>query len=199
MSSRHPSTLETDMGPTPYEDTTPLGSGTFRIVRISPGQWSEPMRCSLLRCHLDYLSSIYGEYRALSYAWGAQGVKTIIYVNNYQVGVTLNLSCALRYLRRKDEDITLWVDALVCLQYLPTGLPLSTSRAPFNLSTVCLNDLSRPNSHSVHQPERQCGARSASPLDARDIPERKRNHRVYGGRPKSQNSAAKLEASTCLA
>lgn len=115
---------------TPYQDTTPLKPGTFRIVHIFAGHWSEPMKCSLHRREFRVISSSRDSgYRALSYAWGAQGAKDIIYVNNYKVEVTLNLFCAMRYLRRKKKTITLWIDALVCLQYLAMAL-LSTSSIP---------------------------------------------------------------------
>jgi hypothetical protein len=41
--------------------------------------------------------------------------KKNIYVDEVPVNVTLNLFCALRYLRQLDRVLILWVDALVSL------------------------------------------------------------------------------------
>ncbi|KAH8879963.1 hypothetical protein GQ53DRAFT_833688 [Thozetella sp. PMI_491] len=51
-------------------------------------------------------------YKALSYVWGSPRTTEEVVVENETYHATINLSCALRYLRRTDKPITLWVDAL---------------------------------------------------------------------------------------
>lgn len=89
-------------------------SGQFRVVSISPGQWKDPIQC---RLNLRKFQEPYkgGTYRALSYVWGSPSTKETIYVNELPVNVTLNLFCALRYLRQLDRVLIPWVDALVSL------------------------------------------------------------------------------------
>lgn len=52
-------------------------------------------------------------YKALSYVWGSSWVKDTIDLENLPFQITLNLSCALRHLRKDDVETYLWVDALV--------------------------------------------------------------------------------------
>ncbi|KAG4440759.1 hypothetical protein IFR05_003746 [Cadophora sp. M221] len=51
-------------------------------------------------------------YDALSYTWGGAEDPQSIVLNGSVHGVTANLGNALRHLRREEEDLTLWVDAL---------------------------------------------------------------------------------------
>lgn len=105
--------------PSPYH--TRLHDNAFRVVHIAPGHWREP-----IKGRLSYHS--YGmfnsrdvsivppcAYKALSYAWGSCSVKEVIYLENMPVKVTMNLFCALKYLRRADQSVSLWIDALVTL------------------------------------------------------------------------------------
>jgi hypothetical protein len=98
------------MPSTPYGSQ--LGGYELRVVRISPGQWGDPVVANLITCELS-LASIFCPYTALSYVWGAGSVTDTIYLEEFQFHVTLNLLCALRHLRKTDEAILLWVDALV--------------------------------------------------------------------------------------
>lgn len=106
--------------PSPYH-TRLHGENVFRVVHIAPGKWRDPIKCNLSHHSHDTLNSrIFFTvppctYRALSYAWGSSRVKEVIYLEDVPVKVTLNLFCALRHLRRADQSISLWIDALVRL------------------------------------------------------------------------------------
>lgn len=98
----------------PYYFSSPLNSQNFRVVRVAPGDWHDPIRCSLTRRDLYAWSEGYA-YKALSYVWGSPKVTETIYIHGLLTAVTLNLFCALKYLRHAfahDEDLILWVDAL---------------------------------------------------------------------------------------
>ena len=55
-----------------------------------------------------------GDYRALSYVWGSSKSTSELETPMGRVGITTSLSCALRHLRRINDPLTLWVDA-VCI------------------------------------------------------------------------------------
>lgn len=101
-----------DMAPTPYLSRLLLDTKKFRIVRVLPGQWTDPIHCRLIHRDLNEPSNG-GSYRALSYVWGSAAVKNTIHLDDCPVGVTVNLFCALHYLRQTDVHIDLWADALV--------------------------------------------------------------------------------------
>ena len=91
-------------------------SGEFRVVRIAAGRWNDPIRCKLIYRKLDEASGKH-PYRALSYVWGSSSVTDTIDLEGCPFQITLNLSCALRHLRKVGEDTFLWVDALVSIPY----------------------------------------------------------------------------------
>ncbi|KAJ0109981.1 hypothetical protein J7T55_014783 [Diaporthe amygdali] len=96
---------------TPYKSRL-LDSKDFRVVRVAAGRWHDPIRCTLINRKLGEESK--GRpYKALSYVWGSSSVTDIIFLQDQPIRITLNLFCALLYLRNAEEDIFLWVDALV--------------------------------------------------------------------------------------
>lgn len=104
-----------DIPKSPYYFTSPLSSQSFRVVKVASGDWHDPIRCSLVRRDL-YALSEGSTYKALSYVWGSPKVVDTIYLDGILTAVTLNLFCALKYLRHAcadEEYLTLWVDALV--------------------------------------------------------------------------------------
>ncbi|OTA06128.1 hypothetical protein A9Z42_0068590 [Trichoderma parareesei] len=85
--------------------------GFFRLIFLSPGQWDDEIRCTLLP--FNRLRDAYPPYKALSYVWGRwSGKPPEILVNGNNVKVTSNLATALRHLRQNDVEIALWIDAL---------------------------------------------------------------------------------------
>lgn len=51
---------------------------------------------------------------ALSYTWGTTDLTATVHVNECTLGVTANLYLALKYLRSRDVDRIIWIDA-VCI------------------------------------------------------------------------------------
>lgn len=170
---------------TPY--TSKLhNSEDYRVVRISAGRWHDPLRCKLIDRRLDDAD---GElpYRALSYVWGSSSVTDTIKLQDLPFQITLNLSCALRHLRRVDGEILLWVDALVSIP--STQLRLG-ARLYCNSFTADLNP--------VHQPTGSQGARSPGQHHAIDIQERSRGRCVHGRWPWPQGESLPLAGATRL-
>ncbi|KAF8866325.1 HET-domain-containing protein, partial [Acephala macrosclerotiorum] len=88
-----------------YHDLHPR---EIRLVKLLKSRWSDKIQCQLHHVSLANRPS----YKALSYAWGSPRATRPILVNGYQHAVTVNLESALRRLRRIDEDLILWIDAL---------------------------------------------------------------------------------------
>jgi hypothetical protein len=66
-----------------------------------------------IHCVLNAVSLIDSPtYTALSYIWGDQIDRLPLYVDGIEVSVIKNLSVVLRYIRKPDQDLFLWVDAL---------------------------------------------------------------------------------------
>lgn len=57
------------------------------------------------------------KYKALSYVWGDASRTSPITVNGQVFQATTNLRDALQYIRRHDETVTLWVDAICINQH----------------------------------------------------------------------------------
>jgi hypothetical protein len=51
-------------------------------------------------------------FQALSYCWGTADTTKSIFVDNNEVKVAVNLEDALRHIRKTDEAVCLWIDAL---------------------------------------------------------------------------------------
>lgn len=83
----------------------------IRLVTILPGAWPDDVRCELTYESLDSCPVL--EYRTLSYVWGSARVGENIWLDGLLWKVTVNLACALRYLRGRTEPVTYWIDALV--------------------------------------------------------------------------------------
>ena len=74
-----------------------------------------PPRERLLPRHEDIV-----DYEFLSYTWGKPEPTSTIIVNNVELSIRVNLAQALRRLRHRDENRTLWVDAL-CISQTDLG------------------------------------------------------------------------------
>lgn len=74
---------------------------------------NQAVSCVLIEVPFSYHEgSPLPSYSALSYCWGAADQTREISLNGLSLRVTKNLEAALRQLRRKDEGVLLWVDAL---------------------------------------------------------------------------------------
>ena len=75
-----------------------------------------PIQCSLITVSLDDCP----EYLALSYTWGEPDFTRKIAIDDREVDITENLFIALQHLRRPDESVTLWIDA-ICVNQSPNN------------------------------------------------------------------------------
>jgi len=91
----------------------------FRLVTIksrshSAAVLSLPLQ-NYLPIHCSLSHSALGDpppYQALSYTWGKAENLILITVDLRQAEVTQNLFCALKDIRKENEDVVLWVDAI---------------------------------------------------------------------------------------
>lgn len=84
------------------------GEDGIRLVTLFPTSFHEPIACTVVHTELDSNP----EYEALSYTWGNHQNLVSIMVNGRSFGITHNLATALRYLRRKEREVTFWIDAI---------------------------------------------------------------------------------------
>ncbi|KAJ2983498.1 hypothetical protein NQ176_g657 [Zarea fungicola] len=81
---------------------------SIRVVALLPGAITDPIRCEIQSHDMQSVLS----YEALSYAWGDPANATQITINGCLFQVTVNLECALRYLRKSQSSRSLWIDAI---------------------------------------------------------------------------------------
>ena len=92
-----------------------LGDSSIRLLYIRKGWWAEDIACELCESYPDPEKGI--PYKALSYNWGdtqhepRAGVPRV-FVDGHQINLTESLYSALRHIRRPDQNIFLWVDAI---------------------------------------------------------------------------------------
>lgn len=80
----------------------------IRILRLLPGEWNEPIQCTLYTVYIK----AHFPYEALSYAWGDPSDRRPITVDGSLFEVTSNLAAALRRLRTLELARHLWIDAI---------------------------------------------------------------------------------------
>ena len=93
--------------PIPYQPLSPT-KRQIRRLSVSAGEFDQPLCGFLDVVSLDDSP----QYDALSYVWGENFASTPMVINNIDMAITENLDTALRYLRRRDKDRVLWVDAI---------------------------------------------------------------------------------------
>lgn len=88
---------------------TPIDAskGEIRLLSLLPGESDDPIKVNLERACLEDEP----KYNAVSYVWGTTKHDVPAIVSDLPFVVTTNLDCALRHLRYKDHEQTLWVDA----------------------------------------------------------------------------------------
>lgn len=90
----------------------PLSEGQTRFVRIHPRRCGKRISCSVFNASLHSPPT----YQALSYVWGEQTRPRRIRFNGRPFSITRNLYDALVRLRKADEDLIVWIDALAINQ-----------------------------------------------------------------------------------
>ena len=94
----------------PQYQYLPLEEGfSFRILVLETGQEKEDVRCPLKHTSLEYPDI---QYVALSYTWGDQNDRRLILVDGCSMSITANLFSALYRLRKPNENIMIWADAI---------------------------------------------------------------------------------------
>lgn len=87
----------------------PLQHRETRIITLAPGEWNDRIECALRTVSLDDNPS----YEALSYCWGdPNDPKKLIFLQNQPFKATPSLESALRHLRHRDSERTMWIDAI---------------------------------------------------------------------------------------
>jgi len=82
----------------------------IRLLTLLPSEDA----AAQIRCVLHTSDDVAGgePYRAISYAWGDPATTKPISVNDVKIHITVNLECALRYIRHASEPAVLWADAI---------------------------------------------------------------------------------------
>jgi hypothetical protein len=81
----------------------------FRLLRLLQGS-GLGIECELFQA--SFASDDLIPYEALSYTWGGTELSASVQINHHTLAVTENLYLALQYLRSRDADRILWVDAI---------------------------------------------------------------------------------------
>lgn len=98
----------------PLDDT----QGSIRLLQIKKGWDQDEISCLLFQTVLALDENqapdrtLILPYIALSYVWGREGFNHQILINNQPFMVKPNLFSALQQIRRTDQDVILWVDAI---------------------------------------------------------------------------------------
>ena len=80
----------------------------IRTLTLKPGAFDNAIHCVMTTASLIDRPI----YTALSFVWGNLEEPLMVYVDEIEIEVTQNLAMALRYIRKPDQDLVLWVDAL---------------------------------------------------------------------------------------
>ena len=98
------------MAPIATYTYTPLASGQIRLFVLKPAMWDDEIHGELQTVCLNDKP----KYTALSYRWGRPDRPRCVNLYNEQLPITENLYVALRYLRKENADVVLWIDG-VCI------------------------------------------------------------------------------------
>ncbi|KAE8378080.1 heterokaryon incompatibility protein-domain-containing protein [Aspergillus bertholletiae] len=106
----HPPTMYPPQGqPVVYVwESLRKASKSIRLLHLWPGAAAEDLRGNLTISTLTEES----KYDALSYTWGSTLQPFILYTSDGEIPITTSLYLALRRMRKRNETIYLWVDAI---------------------------------------------------------------------------------------
>jgi hypothetical protein len=79
-----------------------------RLSSTLPLSEDEPLHCTTFHAIHSHLP----EYQALSYTWGDEKNKVTILVDGEDFAITRNLKDVLTAIRKDNEDLVIWIDAL---------------------------------------------------------------------------------------
>lgn len=83
-------------------------NGWIRLLHLQPGESEQALQCSLVSTSLEEAP----QYEALSYTWGDPEATDTLICGHISVGITANLSDALRRLRLEKDVRIIWADAI---------------------------------------------------------------------------------------
>lgn len=86
---------------------TPLRPKEFRVIEISPTTTSA-IKCKIYHAFAENPP----QYVAISYVWGDAGDRKDIVLDGHMISITTSLHGALDAVRRKNETVFVWADAL---------------------------------------------------------------------------------------
>jgi hypothetical protein len=90
-----------------------LGSDSIRLLGLMPNEdENAPIHCRLHHYPLQKLNNGTHLYEALSYVWGGSDTPQSVFIDNYNLPVTVNLYKALLRLRDRTFERILWVDSI---------------------------------------------------------------------------------------
>ncbi|KAK1637908.1 heterokaryon incompatibility protein-domain-containing protein [Colletotrichum phormii] len=98
--------------PTDWSAMLPNPKTHIRLLTILPGRQTEEVRCTCSTISSTISLDSRPRYNALSYAWGNPDEKAQVIVNGVQVTVNRSLAEALSRIRRQQEPVVIWADAL---------------------------------------------------------------------------------------
>ncbi|KAI9148902.1 heterokaryon incompatibility protein (HET) domain-containing protein [Paramyrothecium foliicola] len=131
---------------------TPLSTHeSIRVVALLPGQFEDAIDCEIF--HTSTNSEARPAYEALSYVWGDANDIAPIILNGSRFFVTVNLECALRYLRLPDTQRLLWIDAICINQQddREKEVQVRGMAAVYKQSAKVLLWLGEETNHLMHQ------------------------------------------------
>ncbi|CAI0651405.1 unnamed protein product [Colletotrichum noveboracense] len=106
-----PSSATSTLGDKVYRYNA-LGESEIRLIRLLPARMFK-IKCEVVHAPIKKPP----EYIAISYAWGDAGDTRRLELEGTEISVSASLHGALQGLRRKNEIVTVWVDALCIDQY----------------------------------------------------------------------------------
>lgn len=96
----------------PYRYRSLEHKDSLRLLILHPSaDDSAPITCSIRHARLCDPAL---EYEAISYTWGDNTIRQIVYFHNGRRGIHVGINChdMLGYLRHKHDNRTLWIDAI---------------------------------------------------------------------------------------
>lgn len=96
----------------PFSSDDMQTEADVRILEIFPSADPDKIIRGRLLHYCLLIQDYKIEYSALSYVWGKEKAEYAIVIEGLAFGVTLNLLTALKAIRKKDESVYVWIDAI---------------------------------------------------------------------------------------